>query len=225
MNKWSVERWAASTGFAFAVLLVVGNFLPGSPAKWSAPAADVTSYLQDKHKALLVGAVLFGLGYVLFLWFLASFAGMFREAGQGRLATIVYGAGVATVTVAAVADGIMLALEKISYTADPRTVAAIYGVGSWMYGRLFWTMAALGLASWLAVRRSKALPDWYAWLTLLGSVVFLLAGISVRSKGFFSITGGMDFIGFIVFAVWVALSSLLLVQRTAEAPAAAAAMG
>jgi hypothetical protein len=225
MNKWSVERWAASTGFGFAVLLVVGNFIPGAPKKWNAAPADIQSYLEGKHKELLIGAVMFGVGYILFLWFLASFAGMFREAGQGRLATIVYGAGVATLGIAAIGDGMLVALEKLSYTSDPKTVQALYGVDTWLYGRVYWTMAALALASWLAVKRSKVLPDWYAWLTLLGAVVFLVAGISVRSKGFFSITGGMGLIGFLAFAVWVAVSSLLLVQRTADAPVAAAALG
>lgn len=221
MNKWSVERWAASTGLGFAILLLVGNFLPGSPKKWNASAADIQTYLQGKHKEILLGAILLGIGYVLFLWFLASFAGMLREAGQGRLATIVYGAGVATVGVAAIGDGMLVALEKLSYTADPRTVGALYGVDVWLYSRIFWTMAALALASWLAVKRSKALPDWYAWLTLAGSVVFVLAGVAIRSKGFFAISGGMGFIGFLVFAVWVAVSSLLLAQRTADAPVAA----
>lgn len=222
MNKWSVERWAASTGVGFAVLLVLGNLLPGAPKKWNASATDIQSYLQGKHKELLIGAILFGVGYILFLWFVASFAGLFRDAGQGRLATIVYGAGAATVAIAALGDGIQVALEKLSYTTAPNTVQALYGVDAWIYGRLFWTVAAMALAAWLAVRRSKVLPDWYAWLTLLAAVVFLLGGISVRSKGFFAITGGMGFIGFLGLAIWIAVSSLLLVQRVGgESPAAA----
>jgi hypothetical protein len=220
-----MERWAASTGLGFAVLLVVGGFLPGAPKKWSASPADINAYLQGKHKELLIGAILYGLGYILFLWFLASFAGMFREVGQGRLATIVYGAGVATVAIAAIGDGVQVGLEKISYNSDPNTVAAIYGASTWLYGRIFWPMAALALASWLATKRSKALPDWYAWLTLVGAVVFLLAGIAVKSKGFFSISGGMGLVGFLAIAIWIAVSSILLVQRTTDAPAAAAALG
>jgi len=222
MNRWSAERWAASTGIGFAVLLLVGSLIPGNPKKWNAAPAAIESYLHGEHRQLLVATILYGLGYILFLWFLASFAGMFREAGQGRLATIVYGAGVATIVIAAIGDGLQLALEKVAYTAAPGTDAAIYAVGTWVYDRLFWTMAALALASWLAVRRSKALPDWYAWLTLLGAVVFVLAGVSVKSDGFFSISGGMGYIGFFGIAVWVAVSSLLLVQRVgSEAPAAA----
>src|SRR5438552_7919753 len=168
--KGSMERWAASTGLGFAVLLIVSGFLPGSPQKWNAPAMDIESYLQDKHKQIIIAMILSGIATVLFLWFLASFAGMFREAGQGRLATIIYGGGVATVTIAAVGDGLQLGMGKIvSTVADPNTVAAIYGVGTWLYARLFWTMAALALASWLATKRSKAMPDWYALLSLLGA--------------------------------------------------------
>src|SRR6266704_1002137 len=122
MNRWTPERWAASTGFGFAVLLLVGSFLPGSPKKWNASAIDIQSYLQGKHKELIIGAILLGLGYVFFLWFLGSFAGMYRDAGQGRLATIIYGAGVATVGVAAVGDGVGLALAKLTYSADSKSI-------------------------------------------------------------------------------------------------------
>jgi hypothetical protein len=226
MNRWSIERWAASTGVGFAILLIVGGLLPGTPKKWNASAADIQSYLQGKHKELVVGAILLGIGYVLFLWFLASFAGMFREAGQGRLATIVYGAGVATAAIAAVGDGMQLALTKVTYTANADTVAAFYGVSSWMYERIFWTVAALALASWLATKRSKVMPDWYAWLSLAGAVVFVLGGIALKNTGFFSITGGMGVIAFIAVAIWIGISSLLMVQRMgSESHAAAPAMG
>jgi hypothetical protein len=226
MNRWSTERWAASTGMGFAVLLLVGSFVPGSPKEWNASAADIQSYLQGKHRELLVAGILFGVAYVLFLWFLASFAGMFREAGQGRLATIVYGAGVATVAIAAIGDGLGVGLTKVTYESDATTMRTLYGLQSWMYGRLFWTAAALALAAWLAVRRSKVLPDWYAWLTLLAAVLFVLGGLAIRNKGFFTITGGMGLIAFLALAIWIALSSLLVLQRTgSDAPAAAPATG
>jgi len=223
MNKWSMERSAASTGLAFAVLLIVSGFLPGSPAKWNASAADVQSYLQGEHKKLLASMILSGLAYVALLWFLSSFAGMFRDAGQGRLATIIYGAGVATVAIAAIGDGIQLGVAKITYTADPSTVAAMYGVGSWLYARIFWTMAALALATWLAAKRSDVMSDWYALLSLFGAAIWIVAGVSLKDNGFSSITGTMGLVGFISIAVWVGISSVLM-MRSSEAPAAAPAM-
>jgi hypothetical protein len=225
MNKWSVERWAASTGIGFAILLLVGGLIPGSPKKYNASAADISSYLTHKHKELLIGGILFGVAYVLFLWFLASFAGMFRDAGQGRLATVIYGAGVATVALAAVGDGVGVALAKLVYVDDPKTVQALYGLQSFFYGRLFWTVTALALATVLAVRRSKAMPDWYAWLTLVAAVLFVIAGVALKSHGFFSPSGAAGFIGFLAIVVWIALSSLLLVQKTGSAaPTAAPSM-
>jgi hypothetical protein len=225
MNKWSVERWAASTGIGFAVLLLVGGLIPGSPKKYNASAADISSYLTHKHKEILIGGILFGVAYVLFLWFLASFAGMFRDAGQGRLATVIYGAGVATVALAAVGDGVGVALAKLVYVDDPKTVQALYGLQSFFYGRLFWTVTALALATVLAVWRSKAMPDWYAWTTLVAAVLFVIAGVALKSHGFFSPSGAAGFIGFLAIVVWIALSSLLLVQKTGSAaPTAAPSM-
>jgi hypothetical protein len=212
MSKWSADRWAASTGVGFAILLLVGGLLPGNPKKWNASPAEIESYLQGKHRELLLAGILWGVGYVLILWFLASFAGMFREAGQGRLAAIVYGAGIATTVLGAVSDGLGMALAKVTYNGDPHTVATLYGVQTWFTGRLFWTLTALALATWLAVWRSKALPDWYGWLTLLAAVVFTLGGIALRNDGFFSIGGGMGLVALLASAVWIALSSVLLVQ-------------
>ena len=227
MSKWTVERWAASSGVGFAVLLLVGSFISGQPKKYNASAADIQSFLQDKHKELLIGGVLFGIAYILFLWFLASFAGMLRDAGQGRLATIIYGAGVATVAIAAVGDGVGVALARLTYSSDSKSIQALYGVDAFFYGRLFWTAAALAFATTLAVRRSKALPDWYAWASLLAGVLFVLGGLALKTHGFFSPPprGGMTFIGFLTIVVWIALSSALLVKKTAPAaPAAASSM-
>jgi len=223
MGRWTAERWAAASGIAFAVVLLVASLLPGSPKKYNASAASIASYLHDKHKEILIGGVLQGIALVLFLWFIASFAGTFREAGQGRLATIVYGAGVATVAIAAIGDGTMVALARISYWVDPNTVRALYGIDSFFYGRLFWTLTALAVATTLAVRRSRVLPEWYGWLSAGGSVVFLIGALSEKTKGFFSPGGAMEFIAFLVFLAWVLVSSVLLVQRTADAPMSAPA--
>jgi len=215
MSKWSVERWAASTGIGFAVLLLVGSFISGSPKKYNASAADIQSYLQDKHKELLIGGILFGLAYILFLWYLASFAGFFRDAGQGRLSTIMYGAGVAAITLGAAGDGIGVGLARLTYSADPKTVQGLYGMQAFFYGRLFWVAAAFAFATALATRRSKAMPDWYMWVTVAAGVLLVLGGLAVKSHGFFSPSGAMEFIAFLAFVVWTIISSFRLVKKIA----------
>jgi uncharacterized membrane protein YedE/YeeE len=64
MGRWTADRWAAASGMCFAVLVLIGGLIPGEAEKYTASASDITSYLQDNHSELVVGAVLFGIGYV-----------------------------------------------------------------------------------------------------------------------------------------------------------------
>ena len=225
MSGWTAERWAASSGVLFVIVFVVGGLLPGAPADYNGSASEISEYLTDKHAELTVQTLLGGLVLVLFLWFLSSFAGMFREAGQRRLSTIMYGSGVAVVAIGAVGDSLTIAAAQLQPVLDSSSVQALYGASFFMYTRLFWFVAALALATGLATLRSRALPQWYAVLTFLGLIVFLVNAVSIRQNGFFSPEGAGSFIGFPVFALWILVSSILLVRKlgvdaAAEAPPA-----
>jgi hypothetical protein len=138
---------------------------------------------------------------------------MFREAGQRRLSTIMYGAGVAGVTVAAVADALMFGGVQLIGFVAPASVQTLYAVSFFIYIKLFWFFAALALATALATWRSAALPAWYAVLSALGGVIFIAGGVSVRKYGFLSPEGAMPFIAFVAIPVWAVVSSALLVIR------------
>ena len=223
MGKWSPERWAASSGIGFVVLILIAVLIPGEPEKYNASAADIASYLHDNHKAILIGGILSGLAIVLFLWFLASFAGAFREAGERRVATIMYGAGVATAVFGALGDGLGMANARlVSLGIADDTLKALNGVQTFVYGRFFWTATALALAAFFATRRTSVLPDWYAWFSLGGAAVFVLGGVSLKTDGFFSPSGGMPFIGFLVLLLWILVASVLLVLREGQTRAAPA---
>ena len=222
VSRWTAERWAAASGMAFAIVLVAGGFSTGTPPHYDASASKIGAYLRDHHKALTVQSALSGLLIVLFLWFLSSFAGAFREAGQRRLSTIMYGAGVVTLTLAAVGDALSIATVRLNLIDGAGAASAFYAVTMFFYVKLFWGAATLALATALAAKRSGFLPQWYAGLSLLGAVDFVLTGLSMRQHGFFSPSGAMTFIGFIGFAVWIFVSSVLLVRKTAGAPATSA---
>ena len=93
MPRWTPERWAASSGILFAILLVVSNFLAGTPPHYNASSDTIGAYFADHHDALVAQGILGGVLLLLWLWFLASYAGTHRDAGQGRLSTVMYGAG------------------------------------------------------------------------------------------------------------------------------------
>jgi hypothetical protein len=221
VSRWTAERWAASSGIGFAIVLVVSSFIAGTPPHYNASASKIGAYLHDHHKALTIQSALSGVAVILFLWFLASFAGTFREAGQRRLSTIMYGAGVAGVTLAAVGDAMQIAIVRLNVIDGGGAASAFYAVSVFFYVKLFWPMAALALATALATQRSRALPQWYCGLSVVGAVLFVLGGLSMRQHGFFSPAGAMVWIGFLGFAVWILISSVLLVQKTDATPAAA----
>jgi hypothetical protein len=223
MGRWTAERWAASSGVVFVILLLVGNFVYGKPPKYNASAAKDVSWLMDKHKEIVIASILTGLAIVFFVWFLSSFAGAVRAAGEGRLATVMYGAGIVMVTLAAAGDAIGAALSRVVYFADPKTVQGLYATSAFMYERVWFGLLALSLATAIAAKRSNLFADWYVWLTYAGSVVFLLGALSLKTKGFFSVSGGMPLIAFLVFLAWILVSSALLVMQTAAEPMPAAA--
>ena len=217
MGRWTAERWAASSGIAFAIILVVSQFLAGTPPHYNASSERIVSFLSDHHQALVAQGILGGVLIVLFLWFLSSFAGMYREAGENRLATIMYGSGVTMVALAAVAVAVGLAVTQLHEAFDPITVQSLYGLCVFFSLMLLWPASALALACTLATNRSHVLPEWYRLLTLCGTVVFVLGGLSVRMHGFFSPSGAMSWIAMLTFAGWVFVSSWLCMQRHAVA--------
>ena len=219
MGRWTAERWAASSGIAFAIILVVSQFLAGTPPHYNASSDKIVAFLDGHHSALVAQGILGGVLIVLFLWFLSSFAGMYRAAGQNRLATIMYGSGVAIVGLAAVGDSINLGLVQLHGSMDAGTVAAFYGISMFLYLKLMWAAAALAFACSLATHRSHVLPEWYRVATLCGSLVFVLGGLSIRMHGFFSPAGAMGWIAFLTLAGWVLVSSWLCMQKHAIAHA------
>jgi hypothetical protein len=224
MKRWTAQRWAAGSGVLFAIVFVVANVIAGEPAGYNASAAEIGAFLADKHTELTIQAILSSFEIVLWLWFLSIFAGTFRDAGQGWLATIVHGAGVMTLAIGAVGDALLIAVLQLRPMLDEGAVQAIYGVCFFLYLKLNWALVALAGASALATLRSRVLPVWFAYVSLAGGAVFLLGGLAVRMNGFFSPMGAMPLIASLVFALWVLVSSVLLVLRVgAEAPSAASA--
>jgi len=215
LGRWTAERWAASSGILFAILLVVSNFLAGTPPHYNASSDKIASFLAGHHSALVVQGMLGGVMVVLWVWFLASYAGMYREGGQGRLATIMYGAGVVGLALAAVGGCIMVALVQLHATMSSSLVASFYGMSVYFYIKMLWAMAALAFASYLANHRSHVFPEWYTWLSCLGGVCFVLGGLAIRSHGFLSPAGAMVWIAYGVFAVWVFVASWLCMQKHA----------
>jgi hypothetical protein len=73
-----------------------------------------------------------------------------------------------------------------------------------------------------ATLRTGLFARWWGWLSVAGGVLLIVGATARARDGFWSPTGGMSFICFIVFLVWVLVTSILLTMRMRERRASAA---
>jgi succinate dehydrogenase/fumarate reductase cytochrome b subunit len=76
-SKW--ERWATLSGVFAVVFWVLGVILVSSKAKGDKGPEALASYHQHSD-GILVGGLLWSIGVLLFIWFLASLRSHFLAA-------------------------------------------------------------------------------------------------------------------------------------------------
>jgi hypothetical protein len=170
-----------------------------------ASAAQVAAYLHDEATTIYLGTILFGIGTVAFLWFLATLRdGLARSAGG--LATWAFASGVVAIATTsaffAMRLGATMALDARPDGISDQAVEALY-VG--MDGFFVMTWFALGgfyLATGLASLRTGALPRWLSWTTVALGVVALVVWIA--------------WIAEFLLPVWVAMVTACLVRQNAR---------
>jgi hypothetical protein len=217
MGLQGLARFAPLSGLVAVVLWIVsvavieGGDTPGDKA----PGTEIAAYFDRESGRILFGTVLFCLGAAAFIWFLGSLAARLRATvGDGRLASIVFGAGVATATmwacvVAPVAAG-ALAYDNRERALSPEAAEAL-----WLAGDGFFIVAEyLGVAfmgaAALAILRGRVLPAWFGWVTGLIAIALIIPWIGWAG---------------LIFAIplWTLVTSIwLFVKRPApETPVAA----
>ena len=93
--------------------------------------------------------------------------------------------------------------------------------GAVVAAALFFFAAGAVLAVAIAARR--ALPRWYALISLAAAVVCALGGITVKQTGSLAPLGGLTEIAFIGLLVWIVASVVLLWRAPDSGLAAGAA--
>lgn len=217
-SRW--ERIAAATGIAFVVILAIGNFLAPNPPAQDDPIEEVIDFAVDNRSALLIGSYLTGLALVFGLWFLGSLRTflMRAEGGIGRLAAVAFAGGVVFVAIVlvsnAVGNGITL---RIAEEGDPVAVRALFDTLTVLIASASFPVAVLVAATSIVAMRTGVLPRWYGWAGPVLTLLFLVAGTGVYiDHGFLAPGGGFSLIAFVVFALWVLVTSVLMMQRLGQ---------
>ena len=225
------ERYAWVAGIVFVVALAAEIVVAlGVKLTENDSAAKIAKGLHAHETRLTVIACLSIVYAVMFVIYLGALHNLLRgDSDRTRaLGSLVLVGGVLFVTLHAVSDiGItgLVAAKLASYGAqhDPGlsytlylTTFALESVGD-VFGSLF------AFATGALVLRSRVLPRWLGWASILaGSMLFLqgfgLGGV-IASFGLV-----LDLIGFLLLLVFVLVSSAILVMRNSAAPDTAGAI-
>ena len=162
----------------------------------------------------VVGFFVFLVGILFLLAFLAALRERLiaAEGQPGRLCALVFAAGVASLPLWGVsmllADAASFASnETSSFRIDPNTFRLLADTGyfAWVAAVFVSSLVVWGTSA--IALRTAVLPRWYARLGILAGVIQLF--------GFF-------FFPFLVWWLWILVTSALLVWRRSAATAAAA---
>ena len=216
----AIERWAPIAGVLFVALMVVGGFLVSDVPNADASGQEIADYLADgdRHTRNIVGAYLWIVGALAFLWFLTRLRSVLRnaEGGTGALSNLAFGAGVAFSAVwmvsaaayAAVPFAIEVADAPVSEPDLVRVLPSLGGllllVGGGFAGLL------LLLAASAVIFRTGVLPRWLAWLAIVGAIALLFDVVYLNIAPLW---------------VWVFVASIVMLRRREETGTAVATAG
>ena len=212
-----LERWAPLAGIIFVVLMVTGSFFVLDIPAAAAPAQEIADYLADSgnHTRNIIGAYMWVVGALAFLWFLTRLRSDLRraEGGTGALSNLVFGAGVAFAAVwmvsAATFASVAYAIElRDAPVSDPELVRVLLPMGGLLLllGAGFAGLLLL-LAASAAIFRTGVFPRWLAWLGIVAAIALLFDVI---------------YLNILPFWVWVFIASIVMLVRREEMATAAA---
>jgi hypothetical protein len=211
------DRWAPLTGVLSVACSLVGVlFVLNQPQDKDADTKIVAYFADHSHQVRgMVGFFVFLAGMVLLLAFLGSLRErlLAAEGQPGRFSSLAFGAGIASLPLWGVS--IMLANaaglaanESSSFRLDPNTYRLLADTAYYAWIAAVAVSAVVVWATSAVALQTAVLPRWYGRVGILAGVVQLL--------GFF-------FFPFLVWWLWIAVTSVLLVGRRSAVTAAVVA--
>lgn len=189
-------------GVAFVVLLAITFFIGSSPNS-NASGAKVIAYYTKHGTAAKVSVVLTDLAVVAGLFFFGYLRDRLRRTDIGlRLAPVAFGGAVLFGAGGCLVSGTTLALSDVPKDLTPAAAQALNVVSNDMpFLMVLVGVSVLTLATGIVILRSRFLPLWVGWLSLVIGVVALL--------------GPLGFFAFLASGIWILILSFMLYRRAA----------
>ena len=212
-----LERWAPLSGIIFVVLMVVGTYFVADVPDPDAPQQAIADYLADSgnHMRNIIGAYMWVLGALAFLWFVTRLRSVLRgaEGGTGALSNLVFGAGV-VYSALMIASGVVFA--AVAYAVELRGATVSDPDFVKVLPQMAWMILLLGagfaglllmLATSILSFQTSVLPRWLAWLGIVAAIALLFDVI---------------YVNIVPLLIWVLAASIVLLRRREETATAAA---
>ena len=201
---------AGGSGLVFAVLYLTILLVLTRPLAPEYPSADqVHAYLSDNTPKILAAAVLWGVAGLFWILFLSGLLSVLRtaEGRTSRLSTAAFAGGILWLAMAWTAAPVDVGLAtRLERGTDPSLYIALQDVAHWFVVYGFIGIAVLAGATFLLARRTRILPAWLAWISLVTALTSLAFDLASP-------------VGFLMFAVWMLAASVGL-MTSPRAPAA-----
>ena len=223
-SAWERYAWVAGILYVIALVAVSVVELLGGGLSQNASAAKIANTLHDHRGRLLVIACLSVVYAAMFLIYLAKLYDLLRrDTDRSRfLGSLVLAGGTLFIALHAVSDigifgllGAKLASfgsqhdQGVSYTLYLMT----YGLDS--VGDVFGSLFAF--AAGVLVIGSGVLPRWLGWVSILAGILFFLQAFGLGGViASFGLV--LDGIAFVLFVIFVLVSSVILLTRQNAVP-------
>jgi hypothetical protein len=229
-SAWERYAWAAGILYVIALVAETVVGVLGGGLSQNASAAKIANTLHDHRGRLLVIACLSVVYAAMFLIYLAKLYDLLRrDTDRSRfLGSLVLAGGTLFIALHAVSDigingllGAKLASfgsqhdQGMSYTLYLMT----YGLDS--VGDVFGSLFACA-AGVLVIGRG-VLPRWLGWVSILAGILFFLQAFGLGGViASFGLV--LDLIAFVLFLIFVLVSSVILLTRQNAVPDTAGAI-
>jgi hypothetical protein len=209
MSERQWERLGSATGIGFVVAMIVSVFLAPAPPHIDASTTEILDYVTGHRTALLSAAVVGAVAALLFLVFLGHLRHVLQrsEGGLEAISPIVYGAGLATVSVGVVCSLPLAALAfggNSELATNPGVVRLLWDLNALGNGALMIVVALFVAATSVAMIVREMRAPILGWLGLPIAIVLAVAG----AAGFYNSSHeafwyGLNYAGLLAFAAFI----------------------
>jgi hypothetical protein len=210
MNENKHERLGAASGLAMVVLAIAAMAFERAPVTAGDFAAN--------RAALVTQSMLFLAGSGPALWFIGGLRAHLQraEGPTARLSSVVFGSGIAWITLNMFAQAFQIGVARDATGAAPdallRTMTAVFTIANLPLAVMLLAVAVVSL-------RRQAFPAWSGWLAVAAAAAQAVLWLAtVVDSGPLASDGWLAFALYPFFLIWLVPATVIMMRRPASAP-------